>query len=45
MGKNLAKSINKNLGCIYSQKHLNYAKPSPTDALKTASKRVIPIRQ
>ena len=45
MGKNLAKSINKNLGCIYGQKHLNYAKPSPTDALKTASKRVIPIRQ
>ena len=42
MGKNIAKSINKNLGGIYSQKHLNSAKPSPTDVLKTASKRVIP---
>ena len=42
MGKNIANSINKNLGGIYSQKHLNSAKPSPTDVLKTASKRVIP---
>ena len=38
MGKSIAKNINKNLGGIYSQKHLNYAKPSPTDVLKTTLK-------
>ena len=42
MGKSIAKNINKNLGGIYSQKHLNYAKPSPTDVLKTTLKWVIP---
>ena len=41
MGKNIAKNINKNLSGIYSQKHLNYAKPSSTEALKNTSKRVI----
>ena len=35
MGKSIAKNENKNLAGIYSQKHLNYAKPSPTDVLKT----------
>ena len=42
MSKNIAKNINKNLGGIYSQKHLNYAKPFPSDVLKTTSKWVIP---
>ena len=41
--KNLGKSIGKdiNLSGKYSQKLLDYAKQSATDALKTASKRVI----
>ena len=38
MSKNTAKNIIKNLGCIYSQKHLNYAKPFPTDVLKSTLK-------
>ena len=42
MSKNTAKNIIKNLGGIYSQKHLNYAKPFPTDVLKSTLKWVIP---
>ena len=41
MGKNVGKSISKNLSGKYSQKLLDHAKQSGTDALKTASKRVI----
>ena len=40
MGKSIAK--NENLAGIYSQKHLNYAKSSTTDVLKTTLKWVIP---
>ena len=39
--KNIGKSISKNLSVKYSQKHLDHAKKSPTDAFKTASKRTI----
>ena len=35
-----AKSISKNLSDKYSQKRLDYAKQSTTDALKTTLKRV-----
>ena len=35
-----AKSISKNLSDKYSQKRLDYAKQSTTDALKTTSNRV-----
>ena len=35
------KNISKNLSCKYCQKRLDHAKQSTTDALKTASKRVI----
>ena len=38
MSKNTAKNIIKNLGGIYSQKHLNYTKPFPTDVLKSTLK-------
>ena len=41
MGKNIGKIISKNLSRKYSQKPLDHAKQSATDALKTASKRVI----
>ena len=41
MGKNVSKNISKNLGGKYSQKPLDNAKQSATDALKTSSKRVI----
>ena len=36
-----AKNMDKNLGNKYSQKLLNTAKKSTTDAIKTASKRAI----
>ena len=39
--KNICKSISKNLNGKYSQKLLDHAKQSATDALKTASKRAI----
>ena len=41
MGKNIGKNICKNLSGKYSQKLLDHAKQSATDAFKTASKRSI----
>ena len=41
MDKNIGKNINKILIGRYSQKLLDYAKQSATDALKTISKRVL----
>ena len=41
LGKNIGKNISKNLSGKYSQKLLEHAKKSATDALKTSSKRVI----
>ena len=38
MGENIAKNTSKNLSGKYSQKLLNIAKQSSTDAFKTASK-------
>ena len=40
IGKNIVKYINKNLSGEYSQKLLDHAKESATDALETSSKRV-----
>ena len=37
----MSKSLSKNLNSKYSQKRLAYAKKSPTDAFKTASKIAI----
>ena len=39
MSKNISKRIIKNLSVKYSQKLLDHAKQSDTDASKTASKR------
>ena len=36
MGKNIGKNISNNLSGKYSQKPLNHAKQSATDAFKTA---------
>ena len=41
LGRNIGRNISKNLIGKFSQKHLNHAKQSATDALKTDSKRVI----
>ena len=41
MGRNIGKNISKNLVSKYSQKLLDHAKQSATDALKTASTRAI----
>ena len=41
MARNIGKSISKNLSGKYSQKLVDHAKQSATDALKPASKRVI----
>ena len=41
MGKNIGKNLSKNLSGIYTEKRLNHAKKSATDALNTTSKRVI----
>ena len=41
MGKNCGKNISKNLSGKYSQKPLDHAKQSPTDAFKTASEKTI----
>ena len=41
MGKIIGKNVSKDLSCTYSQKLLDHAKKSATDALKTASKRAI----
>ena len=40
MGKTISKNISKKLCGKYSQKFLDHAKQSATDALKTSSKRV-----
>ena len=39
--KNIGKNISKNLSGKYSQKRLDHAKKSATDALKTSSKNVL----
>ena len=44
MGKKIGKNISKSLDSIYSQKRLDHAKQSATDAFKTSSKRVIQKR-
>ena len=41
MGKNIGKNVSKCLNSKYSQKILDHAKQSATDAFKTSSKRVI----
>ena len=41
MGKEICKNVNKNQSVKYSQKLLDHAKKSATDALKISSKRVI----
>ena len=41
MSKNVGKNISKNLSSKYSQKLLDHAKQSVTDAFETTSKRVI----
>ena len=41
MRKSLGKNISKKISCKYSQKLIDPAKQSATDALKTASKREI----
>ena len=41
MGKNIGEIIRKNLSGKYSQKLLDHAKKSASDALKTSSKRVV----
>ena len=41
MGKNIGKDISKNLSDKYSQKLLDHAKKSVTDASKTVSQRAI----
>ena len=41
IGKNVGKNISKNVNCKYSQKRLDHAKESPTDAHKTTLKRAI----
>ena len=41
MSRNIGKNESKNLNGKYSQKRLDHAKQSATDALKTASKRPI----
>ena len=45
MSRNIVKNISKNLGSQYSQKLLDHAKQSATDALKTISKREIQKQQ
>ena len=41
MGKNIGKNISKSLSGKYSQKLIDHAKQSTTDAHKTSSKKVI----
>ena len=41
MGKNIGKTISKNLSGKYSQKFLDHANESATDLFKTASKIAI----
>ena len=44
LGKNIGKNISKNLCSKYNQKHLDHAKQSAKDVLKTNSKKVIQKR-
>ena len=41
IGKNIGKNISKRLSGKYSQKRLDHAKKSATDALETSPKRVV----
>ena len=41
VGKNIGKNISKNVDGKYGSKHLDHAKQSAADAIKTFSKRVI----
>ena len=41
MGRNIGENISKTLNCKYSQKLIDHAKQSASDALRTASKRLI----
>ena len=41
MGKCIVTNISKTLSSKYSQKHIDHAKQSATDALKTASRKSI----
>ena len=41
MGKDIGKDISKNVSGKYSQKLLDHAKLTETDAIKTSSKKVI----
>ena len=41
MGKNNVKNVSKNVSGKYSQKRLDHAKKSATDAFKTSLKKVI----
>ena len=43
--KNFGKNINRNLSGKYSQKRLDHAKKSVTDALKTDPRKVIQKKQ
>ena len=43
-GKNIGRNLSKNVNGKYSQKRLDHAKQSATDAFKTSSKRVIQKR-
>ena len=45
MGKSIGKNISKNLSGKYSQKHLDRAKKSGIDALKTPFKRALQKKQ
>ena len=45
VARNKGKNISKNVSSKYSQKLLDHAKQSATDALKTASKRTIQKKQ
>ena len=41
INRNIGKNITKNLSSKYSQKLLDHAKQSPTDALRTSSERAV----
>ena len=45
MGKNIEKFVSKRLSGKYSQKRFDHAKQSPTNALKTTSKKLMKIKQ
>ena len=45
MGKNFGKDINRILSGKYSQKRLDHAKKSVTDALKTDPRKVVQKKQ